>query len=189
MFTTSSAPNERGNRVSSWANVVARNHTKPVSTSRFWVRRPAERRPDADHTRRTIKASWLTATALMEAVLCPALASADPAHPVPFMDHDGTYRVGKDILPGLYLTRGANDGQVCVWSRLSSVGGGDATNVIDHGQTFGAQYALIAPTDAVFESRGCQAWSIGSRPATPIDPIPKTCIYPLTGCIDPNEPQ
>jgi hypothetical protein len=114
-------------------------------------------------------------------------AAATPSYPFPFMGHDGTYLVGKDIPPGLYLTLGGNGGDMCSWSRLASTGGGDAVSVIDRGESRDAQYALIAPTDKAFETQSCQAWSIGTRPATPIEPVPKTCIYPLTGCIDPNE--
>jgi hypothetical protein len=102
------------------------------------------------------------------------------------MEHDGTYVVGKDIRPGLYLTLGAGGGGMCSWSRLSSIGSGDASNVIDRGESSDAQYVLIAPTDTAFETHGCQTWTMGTRTATPIAPIPKTCIYPLTGCINPN---
>ena len=113
-------------------------------------------------------------------------AAAQPIYPVPFMDHDGTYLVGNDIRPGLYLTRGATGAGMCSWSRLSSSGRGDASSIIDRGESSDAQYALIAPTDTAFETHGCQTWSMGTRPATPIAPVPKTCIYPLTGCVDPD---
>lgn len=113
-------------------------------------------------------------------------AAGPPAYPSPFMDHDGTYLVGTDIRPGLYLTPGATGGGNCSWIRRSASGSGDVSNVIDRGESSEAQYALIAPTDKAFETQGCQTWSIGTRPATPIEPPGRTCIYPLTGCQDPN---
>jgi hypothetical protein len=136
-----------------------------------------------------MKARQLIAAAAMVAIGCIApagRATAAPIYPVPFMQHDGTYLVGTEIKPGLYLTLGGAGGGTCSWSRLSSVGSGDATNTIDHGESPDAQYAVVAPTDKAFETHGCQAWSIKTRPATPIDPVPKTCIYPLTGCQDPE---
>jgi hypothetical protein len=134
-----------------------------------------------------MKATLLIAAVLGAAIGSPTPAAASPPRPVPFMQNDGTYLVGKDIRSGLYLTRGASGAGICSWTRLSSIGNDHASNVIDHGESSDAQYALIAPSDVAFDTRGCQEWSIGTRPATPIAPVPKTCIYPLTGCVDPNE--
>jgi hypothetical protein len=134
------------------------------------------------------KAISLIAAAIAVVIGCAAPAAAFPPYPVPFMEHDGTYLVGKDIRPGLYLTSGATPGGMCSWLRLSSIGGSDASNVIDRGESVDAQYALIAPTDTAFETHGCQTWKIGTRPATPIAPPGRTCIYPLTGCVDPHAP-
>jgi hypothetical protein len=133
-----------------------------------------------------MKATLLIAAAVTAAIGDSAPATAFPPYPDPFMERDGTYRVGKDIRPGLYLTLGTSGGVMCSWSRLSSAGSGGVSNVIDRGDSRDAQYALIASTDTAFETHGCQTWSMGSRSATPIAPIPKTCIYPLTGCINPN---
>jgi hypothetical protein len=128
------------------------------------------------------------AAAVAGAIVCAAPVEALPPQPVPFIEHDGTYRVDVDIRPGLYLTPGAAGSAVCSWLRLSSAGGREAPNVIEHGESSGAQYALVAPTDAAFETHGCGTWSIGSRAATPIAPPGRTCIYPLTGCVDPQDP-
>jgi hypothetical protein len=135
-----------------------------------------------------MRPSLLISVAITAAIGYATPATAVPFYPSPFMDHDGTYLVGKDIRPGLYLTRGAADGGMCSWSRLSSIGNGDASNVIDRGESSNAQYALIAPTDKAFDTHGCQPWSIGTRAATPIEPPGRTCIYPLTGCADPTPP-
>lgn len=91
------------------------------------------------------------------------------------MEHDGTYVVGSDIKPGLYFTPGGVAGRVCSWSRGS-----------DRGESTNAQYVLIAVTDKVFTTEGCQPWTTETRPASPITPPGRTCIYPLTGCVDVN---
>ena len=132
-----------------------------------------------------IKATLLIA-AVMVTIGYAAPAVADPpTFPSPFIDHDGTYLVGTDIRPGLYLTSGARGSGNCSWMRQSASGGG-GSNIIDRGESSQAQYALIAPTDRAFETHGCQIWSIGTRSATPIEPPGRTCTYPLTGCQDPN---
>jgi hypothetical protein len=134
-----------------------------------------------------MRATPLIAAVALVTIGYAAPAAADPpAYPSPFMDHDGTYLVGTDIRPGLYLTAGARGSGNCSWIRQSAGGGGDVSNIIDRGESSQAQYALIAPTDKAFETHGCQIWSIGTRPATPIEPPGRTCIYPLTGCQDPN---
>lgn len=133
-----------------------------------------------------MKATLLTVAIITAAIGCAAPATASPPYPVPFMEHDGTYLVGKDIRPGLYLTSGAVGDGGCSWRRLSSIGSHDVSNVIDRGDSSNAQYAQIAPSDTAFETHGCQAWRIGTHPATAIAPPGPTCIYPLTACIDPN---
>ncbi|GAB5014354.1 hypothetical protein MAHJHV65_12900 [Mycobacterium avium subsp. hominissuis] len=115
--------------------------------------------------------------ALMAAGATAAIGLAAPAaaSPISYMEHDGTYRVGRDIQPGLYFTQGSAAGRVCSWSRGS-----------DRVQSSEAQYVLIAPTDMEFRTEGCQPWTAGTRPASPIAPPGRTCIYPLTGCVDVN---
>lgn len=134
-----------------------------------------------------MKATLLCAAAVATAIGCAAPATAFPPQPVPFIEHDGTYVVDKDIRPGLYVTLGASGGDVCSWTRLVSISSHGVSNVIDHGEARDAQYAQIASTDEAFETHGCQAWRIGTRTATPIAPPGRTCIYPLTGCVDPSE--
>jgi hypothetical protein len=166
-----------------------------------WISRlalaPPRRRPHRESTNTTVDhcspchyAAAMKATSLIAAVAaalgCAAPATAFPPYPVPFMEHDGTYQVGKDIRPGLYLTLGGFGSETCSWTRLASTTSRDVSSVIDRGESRDAQYAQIAPTDAAFETHGCQAWRIGPRPATPIAPPGRTCIYPLTGCVDPS---
>jgi hypothetical protein len=133
-----------------------------------------------------MKTPLLIGAAITAAIGYVVPASAQPSYPVPFMQHDGTYLVGKDIRPGLYVTRGAAGGGMCSWSRHSSIGSGGVSNIIERSDSSDAQYALIAPTDAAFDTHGCQPWAIGTRAATPIEPPGRTCIYPLTACVDPT---
>jgi hypothetical protein len=146
------------------------------------------RRSTADETSlRPVKAAILIAAATT-AIGFASPATAAPAHPVPYIEHDGTYLIGKDVLPGLYLTLGPTGNGMRSWSRLSSIAGREVSNVVDRGETRDAQYVQIAPTDTAFETHGCQSWTTGTRPATPIAPPGRTCIYPLTGCVDPHMP-
>jgi len=135
-----------------------------------------------------MRATWPIAAAITAAIGCATPATAFPPYPDPFMEHDGTYVIGKDIRPGLYLTSGATGAGTCSWLRLSTAGSQQVSNVIDRGESNDAQYVLIPPTDTAFETHGCQTWRIGTRPATQIAPPGRTCIYPLTGCVDPHAP-
>jgi hypothetical protein len=119
----------------------------------------------------------MKATALISVIPMAAIGFAAPAASSPtfYIEHDGTYVVGRDIEPGLYFTPGSVGGRVCSWSRGS-----------DRGESSDAQYVLIAPTDKEFRTDGCQPWTTETRPATPITPPGRTCIYPLTGCVDVN---
>lgn len=128
-----------------------------------------------------MKATLLIAAAVTAAYGCASPAAADePKYPNTFMEQDGIYLVGTDIRPGLYLTMGGVDAGNCSWTRTT------ASGTSDHGGSSEAQYILIAPTDKKFETNGCGAWAIRTRVATPIAPPGRTCIYPLTGCIDPQ---
>lgn len=95
------------------------------------------------------------------------LASADPPAPPPgpapgppgpgpktTIDHDGTYAVGTDIVPGTYTSAGPIGNGVCYWKRL----GDDAKQPIDNAMTKKPQVVRIDPTDKTFKTDGCQAW-------------------------------
>jgi hypothetical protein len=166
---------------------LAGGRNEPASIRRARLRRNM-RRSTADETGlRPMKATILLAAATT-AIGFAAPATASPTYPVPYIEHDGTYLIGKDVLPGLYLTLGPTGNGMCSWSRLSSIAGREVSNVVDRGETRDAQYVQIAPTDTAFETHGCQSWTTGTRPATPIAPPGRTCIYPLTGCVDPHMP-
>jgi hypothetical protein len=70
---------------------------------------------------------------------------------------DGTFRVGTDIQPGVYFSKGGRAGYSCYWSRHSGVGSPGDT--IDSGLETGQQYVTIAPTDGSFETSHCQPWT------------------------------
>jgi hypothetical protein len=95
-----------------------------------------------------------------------AIAGADPpAPPAPppppapatTMDHDGTYKVGTDIVAGTYSSAGPVGDGACYWKRL---GGANGNDIVDNALSKKAQIVQIAPTDASFKTDGCQAWQI-----------------------------
>src|ERR1700691_5890522 len=84
--------------------------------------------------RSPIRATPLIAAVALVTIWYAAPVAADPPmYPSPFMDHDGTYLVGTDIRPGLYLTAGARGSGNCSWMRQSAGGGGDVSNIIHRG--------------------------------------------------------
>lgn len=102
------------------------------------------------------------------------VASADPPGPLPgppappappgapaqagpktVIDHDGTYMVGTDVIPGTYTSGGPVEGRTCYWKRLSSP---NSSDIIDNAMTKKPQVVLIDPTDKAFKTDGCQPW-------------------------------
>jgi hypothetical protein len=73
------------------------------------------------------------------------------------MDHDGTYNVGTDIVPGTYSSAGPVDNGTCYWKRVGGPNGGD---ILDNALTKKPQVVQILPTDASFKTDGCQQWQI-----------------------------
>lgn len=68
---------------------------------------------------------------------------------------DGTYRVGSDIKPGTYRTRGA-DG--CYWARLHDFSGG-LTSILANDNATGPAVVTILRSDRGFETNGCGNWT------------------------------
>ncbi len=68
---------------------------------------------------------------------------------------DGTWRVGTDIEPGTYRTKGS-DG--CYWERIAGFSGtfGD---IIANDNASGPAVVKIFPSDAGFTSKGCGTWT------------------------------
>jgi len=102
------------------------------------------------------------------------LASADPPAPPPpgpapgpppgppspgaktTIDHDGTYAVGTDIVPGTYTSAGPVGSGTCYWKRVGS--GDDGKQLVDNALSKKPQVVRIDPTDKAFKTDGCQPW-------------------------------
>jgi hypothetical protein len=75
---------------------------------------------------------------------------------------DGTYRVGKDIRPGTYRTKG---GDGCYWARLKSFNG-SLDSILANDNASGPTLVTIKRTDRGFETRRCGNWSRNLRRIT-----------------------
>ncbi len=103
------------------------------------------------------------------------LANADPPAPAPppepagpppgpsgpgaktTMDHDGTFAVGTDIVPGTYTSAGPLGNGTCYWKRLGSGADGKPA-LVDNAMSKKPQVVRIDPTDKSFKTDGCQPW-------------------------------
>lgn len=91
----------------------------------------------------------------------PPANHGTPAAPGPVaMDHDGTFAVGTQILPGVYTSAGPLPGDTCYWRRI----GADDTT-IDNALSKKPQVVLIDVADVAFKTNGCQPWQLS--PGTP----------------------
>ncbi|MGI9123499.1 MAG: hypothetical protein ACR2JM_01920 [Mycobacterium sp.] len=92
----------------------------------------------------------------------PADAHAAGAPPAPgpaAMDHDGTFTVGAQILPGVYTSAGPIPGGTCYWRRI----GADDTT-LGNALTKQPQTVQVDASDVAFKTRGCQPWSLTDAP-------------------------
>jgi hypothetical protein len=82
------------------------------------------------------------------------------------IDHDGTFKVGVDIVAGTYATAGPVGTGACYWKRT---GGPDGQTSVDNGLTKKPQVIQIDPGDASFKTDGCQPWQLtdAQPPAAP----------------------
>jgi hypothetical protein len=107
------------------------------------------------------KVTALAVAALVGVSWCASagIASADPPLPPPepktTIDHDGTFVVGTDIVPGTYSSAGPVGNGTCYWKRL---GGENGNDVVDNALSKKPQVVPIAPTDKAFKTDGCQPW-------------------------------
>jgi hypothetical protein len=105
------------------------------------------------------------------------LANADPPAPAPApppgpsgpppgpsgpgakttMDHDGTFAVGTDIVPGTYTSAGPVGKGTCYWKRLGPDTDGKPA-LVDNAMSKKPQVVRIDPTDKSFQTDGCQPW-------------------------------
>ena len=104
--------------------------------------------------------SSTTVTVTRTVASAPPTAAPEPTNvgPATTLDGDGTFLVGKDIVPGQYRSAGGSGGRSdCYWQRQSALGGGnDAILASDLAE--GQQVVEILPTDVAFQSKHCQPW-------------------------------
>lgn len=111
-----------------------------------------------------MKAKQTTVLAALVLASCAGIsgtASADPSTPPPApkttIDHDGTYKVGADIVAGTYSSAGPVGSGTCYWKRMS---GADGNEVVDNAISKKPQVVEIDPSDKTFKTDGCQPWQI-----------------------------
>jgi hypothetical protein len=68
---------------------------------------------------------------------------------------DGVYRVGKDMEPGTWQSKGNNR---CHWERLRGTKSGEPL-MVGYGNPFGDAIVTIRSTDDTFKSTNCNDWS------------------------------
>lgn len=115
----------------------------------------------------------------------PGIGSAPTptlAPPFPWTAFDpGSWRVGEEIVPGVY--EAANASGSCEWARLRRVSDADA-DILFAGRADGPVRVAIPSTDAGFSaSRSCGRWMLQPPPAqpTPLVPIPVPPGFPKPG--------
>jgi hypothetical protein len=83
------------------------------------------------------------------------VADAPPQPGPQTMDHDGTFAVGSEILPGVYASGGPLPDDTCYWRRIG------ADNVtVENALSKQPQVVQIAATDIAFKTNGCQPWQL-----------------------------
>ncbi|BBU22677.1 lipoprotein [Mycobacterium xenopi] len=92
----------------------------------------------------------------------PGSPTQTPPGPKTVIDHDGTFAVGTDILPGTYTSAGPVQGRTCYWKRTNG------SDIIDNAMTKKPQVVQIEPTDKAFKTDGCQPWQ--KNDAATVDP-------------------
>ncbi|BBY08871.1 hypothetical protein [Mycobacterium noviomagense] len=78
------------------------------------------------------------------------------------IDHDGTFAVGTDIMPGVYTSAGPAQGHTCYWKRTNG------SDIVDNAMSKKPQVVQIDPTDKTFKTDGCQPWQ--KNDAASVDP-------------------
>ena len=104
----------------------------------------------------TQTAATVTSTLEVTKTVTVTLPPPPPA-PKTIIETDGMYRVGIDIEPGTYLSRGTSaDGESdCYWARLRSL---KPTDIINSDIGTGPQVVMIQPSDRAFVTHSCQTW-------------------------------
>jgi hypothetical protein len=92
----------------------------------------------------------------------PTPSPEPPPAPKTSIDADGTYKVGVDIVPGVYASAGPVENSACYWKRT----GGD-NKMLDNALTKKPQVVKIEATDASFTTNDCQQWQLTNQPLPP----------------------
>ena len=113
---------------------------------------------------RTLAIAGAVASAM--ALFGSGTAAAEPATNMP---GDGLYRVGTDILPGIYQAPGSSDpDHACSWQRLRKVPdpGEDANQYILAADVthVAPVRTLVKPGDIAFTSTNCGPWVLMPAP-------------------------
>lgn len=75
---------------------------------------------------------------------------------------DGIHRVGRDVAPATYRTKG---GSGCYWARLRSFSG-ELNSILANENASGPAVVTIKPSDKGFESNRCGTWTSNLRRIT-----------------------
>lgn len=93
--------------------------------------------------------------------------TTDPAAvaPVNVIDKDGTFKVGTDIVPGVYGSAGPVPEGTCSWRRLAPLTPvGEPGETLDRAFTKKPQVVEIKADDGYFKTTGCQTWQLTNQP-------------------------
>ena len=71
------------------------------------------------------------------------------------MNHDGTFAVGKDIVPGFYTSAGPRPGDSCYWRRIAA-----DNSTLENALSKQPQTVQIDAGDMAFKTKGCQPWQL-----------------------------
>jgi hypothetical protein len=106
---------------------------------------------------KTSSSASATVTVTRTVDVAPTTTKPPRTGPMTTIDEDGTYLVGKDIVPGQYRSAGGSGGERCYWERQSALGGGFSA-IISNGGGEGQDVVEILPSDAAFETTDCLPW-------------------------------
>ncbi len=74
-----------------------------------------------------------------------------------FIPGTGTFRIGFDVVSGVYQSRGGVHKNPCAWSIYA---GDDPSNIIDQGSSFGPQQLKITANQrGALETSDCAPWN------------------------------
>jgi hypothetical protein len=110
------------------------------------------------NSEKTSSSSSTTVTVTKTVDIAPTTTQPPHTGPMTTIGDDGTYLVGKEIVPGQYRSAGGSGGRSdCYWERLSGLGGRNADIIANDGAD-GQKIVEILPTDVAFKSSHCQPW-------------------------------